>query len=618
MVGFSRVMAAAVAGALIAVLIGVTVASADRTAAECVVSGDTLAEARDSYASSCQVPRVDCDPIDDVWFCSSRVIGDAAPGGVTAAEAGASEIGDGNATIVVTAPPPPEEPPASAADPTDPTPTDPAPTDPSTTDAPTPTEAPVTTEAPDTTPAPTTTAAPTTTPAPTTAGSCSVVTIEAETLALTGDWSVLSDSRASGGQYITWEGLSAERNNGSPDDVISTDITIGRAGSYRFTWAMRQPDGVESDKANDSWLNFPDADRFGPTGGGSYGGFIKVFGNAKTNFGYAARADVNHQKSTIAIDFDRPGTYTLQIAGRSHGHQIDRIVIHHQSVSQADAIAGRDTGCDQVTTTTVFRSPPETAPAPSPSPAPATCSANSSGTANLAKDLISLQYDHAPDRDDGHATVAGLEVADELGFTPWVIGGAYGADNASRYNPGSEAVMDATWGPNGWQDAHNDWPGVVRRTADRWQATLEACGDIWIAEGGQSDLSADVVRELRNRMPSLDTEARIHLVQHSDWNERNALDADLAYVRANTDYIRIEDGNNSNDTADLNVESYRGAFPQTALDGPHGDGWAAAFDYYDPVAARLDFSDTVELLHIVGIGTDEVDDIESFADRFMR
>ena len=254
-----------------------------------------------------------------------------------------------------------------------------------------------------------------------------------------------------------------------------------------------------------------------------------------------------------------------------------------------------------------------------PATDPGNCSANSSGEANLNRDLISLHYDHAPDRDDGHATVAGKEVATKLGFTPWVIGGAYGADNGGSYRSESERVMDAAWGSGNWVNADADWNGAVRRTANRWQQTLEACGDVWIAEGGQSDLSADVVRELKVRLPGLDTRSRIHLVQHSNWNEEKALDADLRYVKDSTDYIRIPDGNGrGNGTAGLNERNYSGPFIDLALNGRNGNGWRAAFDYYDPRSQRLDFSDTVELLHILDIGTDQVNDPEDFADRFIR
>ncbi len=66
---------------------------------------------------------------------------------------------------------------------------------------------------------------------------------------------------------------------------------------------MRQPSGVADDRGNDSWLYFPDADRFGPAGTSqSYGGFVKVFGNALDgDFKYSGRADINHEITEISV-----------------------------------------------------------------------------------------------------------------------------------------------------------------------------------------------------------------------------------------------------------------------------------------------------------------------------
>ena len=171
-----------------------------------------------------------------------------------------------------------------------------------------------------------------------------VVIVEAEDLPVTGDWKVVNDADASGGQYIVWEGLSEGRNNGSADDgdIISTSIDITTPGTYSFKWLMRQPSGVESDKGNDSWLYFPDATRFGPKDtNGSYGTFIKVYGNAANgDFVYSGTADVNHAHTQIAVEFAQAGTYTMEIAGRSHGHEIDQIILFGESLSVNAAAAG--------------------------------------------------------------------------------------------------------------------------------------------------------------------------------------------------------------------------------------------------------------------------------------
>ena len=223
-------------------------------------------------------------------------------------------------------------------------------------------------EQPAPTPSPTPTPTPTPTPSPAPEG-CSVVALEAESLPLMGAWQVADDGAASGGKYITWTGLSREANNWEPADVVNVALEIQEAGSYRFTWAMRQPDDVAGDKANDSWLNFPDAARFGPVGGGSYGGFVKVFGNAKGGFNYQATADQDHQKSEMAIEFAEPGTYTMQLAGRSHGHQIDRIVVYRDSLSQEEAVRG-DTCANPPANPDPTPPPSDPDPQPDPQPTP--------------------------------------------------------------------------------------------------------------------------------------------------------------------------------------------------------------------------------------------------------
>ena len=134
------------------------------------------------------------------------------------------------------------------------------------------------------------------------------------------------------------------------------------------------------------------------------------------------------------------------------------------------------------------------------------------------RDLISLHYDHAPDRDDGHATVSALAVVRQRGIDPHVVSGAYGTGNSSQYQPAAEAVMQATWG-SAWVNAHPNRQPAVNATASRWLNTLLNGGDIWVAEGGQSDFTAAVVRSIRNSNPGINTRTRIHVVQHSVWNE---------------------------------------------------------------------------------------------------
>lgn len=171
-----------------------------------------------------------------------------------------------------------------------------------------------------------------------------IVIIEAEDLAVYGDWTVVDDSSASGGKYIVWEGLTEEANNQDTEDgdIISTTVDISTPGTYSFKWLMRQPPGVESDKGNDSWLYFPDAARFGPEGSNaSYGTFVKVYGNAGgIKFKYSGTAEDDHEHSQIAVEFAQAGRYTMEIAGRSHGHQIDQIILFGNTLDVDDVSAG--------------------------------------------------------------------------------------------------------------------------------------------------------------------------------------------------------------------------------------------------------------------------------------
>ena len=229
------------------------------------------------------------------------------------------------------------------------------------------------------------------------------------------------------------------------------------------------------------------------------------------------------------------------------------------------------------------------------------------------QDLISLHYDHAPDRDDGHATVAALAVVRSLGIVPHVVSGAHGTGNASQYQPEAEVVMRAAWG-SAWEDANGNRQAAVNATSARWLNTLLNGGDIWVAEGGQSDLTTAVVRSINSSNPGINTRSRIHVVQHSRFNESNSNQSDLRFSQANTDYILIDDGNDDNRTADLNMRSDR--FVQLARNSQFGSAWNAAFSYLDP-NFKLDFSDTVLLLHILGIGRDQIATVDDFGAIFL-
>ena len=228
----------------------------------------------------------------------------------------------------------------------------------------------------------------------------------------------------------------------------------------------------------------------------------------------------------------------------------------------------------------------------------------------LRGDFLSLHYDHAPDKDDGHSAAADRTILETdfncsfLGNQMLAVGGTYGR-NKGQYNSNSEAVMDVVWGScgAGWLDAHNNWMQVRSQLYQRWKAVITSGAHVWVKEGGQSNLTAEVVRLLRAE--GLDTIAKVHTVQHSNWNEQQTHSSELNYVKANTDYIRIKDANaylNKRCPCSNEIES----FVETARNHPvFGASWTSAFDYYDP-NNRVDFSDTGELMWILGLGNGDV------------
>ena len=231
------------------------------------------------------------------------------------------------------------------------------------------------------------------------------------------------------------------------------------------------------------------------------------------------------------------------------------------------------------------------------------------------QDLLSLHYDHAPDKDDGHSAAADRTLLDARFDADWIrqhtvaVSGAYGK-NAKRFNDKSDAVMDTVWNDRGgWLDAHADHGAAVQQLAKRWRQILDAGGDIWVKEGGQSDITAEVIKRLQAKNLGFEPRRRVHVVQHSDWNENQSGDDALKFCKQNTDYQRIPDAN-----AYLNEKGGNAKFERAALAHPtQRDGWRAAFAYY-PTSVRLDFSDTGELLHILGLGRVGIDE---FGERYL-
>ncbi len=223
-------------------------------------------------------------------------------------------------------------------------------------------------------------------------------------------------------------------------------------------------------------------------------------------------------------------------------------------------------------------------------------------------DLISLHYDFAPDRDDAHASVSAMTLTDTLNIQPLVVTGTTGDGNRSRYIADAVRFQNVVWGINGHVPAMERWDEAVSTVANIWTDVIDRGGKVFVAEGGQSDFTADVIRLLINNGNYNRND--VEVIQHSIWNEEQSSQQDLNFVRQNTVYLKIEDGNGANATADLNQKSNN--FLQWASNRNNSNKWDEAFNFLNP-DNKLDFSDTVELLHILDIGLDQISSPDTFS-----
>ncbi|NDV17300.1 PKD domain-containing protein, partial [Muricauda sp. TY007] len=174
-----------------------------------------------------------------------------------------------------------------------------------------------------------------------------LVIIEAENLDINSNWDIETDEAGFTGSGYLFNNV--ESLNIPGNGTITAQIKISTPGKYRFQWRnnigiIAPPPANPSTEHNDAWLRFPDADDF--YGEKSGGGIVYPYGSGKTpnpeGVGsngwfkiYANTLDWNwnsfvsdNDPHPVFVEFNAPGTYTMEISSRSDGHLIDRIALH--------------------------------------------------------------------------------------------------------------------------------------------------------------------------------------------------------------------------------------------------------------------------------------------------
>ncbi len=245
------------------------------------------------------------------------------------------------------------------------------------------------------------------------------------------------------------------------------------------------------------------------------------------------------------------------------------------------------------------------------------------GRFDASRDLLIANYDSKPDVDDLQAVAALGTVLRDPAFACVdyiATHGAYGMQGGDLLP--AHDLFDLAFGDN-WVDADADREAAVEVLAQRALATLNDGGAVWVAEAGQSDVTAAMVALLPEVMWT-----RVNVVQHSYWNESQTSPEAIQLVVYNTTYHRVQDGNfPGNGSPAFNTED--GSHWDALLSDPDaGPIWREAkqlsdehnpvADYVNPAVAAggLDFSDTAEIAYIFGFadmaGTGEF--VARFAD----
>lgn len=251
------------------------------------------------------------------------------------------------------------------------------------------------------------------------------------------------------------------------------------------------------------------------------------------------------------------------------------------------------------------------------------------GMFDLERDLLLAQFDCKTDVDDLHSVAAlGTLLKDErfAQVNYHAVAGTYGIQEG-LYVPPNE-LFEVTFKDH-WSDAHTNREQALAEVSTLVSEVLKNGGKVWIAEGGQSDFSADLVRNIQKRMPDINTKEHFHIVQHSDWNEEVTGEENLAFAKANTTYHKIDDGNSGNNGTPLfrsetsvdwqskltNAQTIK-SWNMAISIGNQYNGQEGRYENKAITQGGLDFSDHSEVIWIFGF--EGMKDYDAFFNEFGR
>ncbi|MBU2929878.1 hypothetical protein [Winogradskyella psychrotolerans] len=255
---------------------------------------------------------------------------------------------------------------------------------------------------------------------------------------------------------------------------------------------------------------------------------------------------------------------------------------------------------------------------------------------NKNKDLLLANFDLKPDEDDIMAAAAlacMLKHEDFEDVKYYAVAGAYGDQNHIFITSSVPDYFNKLFGSENenWTNAHNNWNASVVRAKDKILPVLNNGGKLFIQEAGQSNFTYDVLQAAIAGGMNLSTvQNNVVIVQHSKYNEKNTTPSELEWLKQNTIYKKIDDGNTSdNETPGYRSYDTKWLALAKSTDNPNKvareiwsladevcDAWESTWTNKWIAAGGVDFSDCVENWNIFNLGT-EANDIDSFWKKYV-
>jgi len=254
------------------------------------------------------------------------------------------------------------------------------------------------------------------------------------------------------------------------------------------------------------------------------------------------------------------------------------------------------------------------------------------------KDFLLANFDLRPDEDDVHAAAAlasMLKHPDLNGVDFHAVAGAYGIQGNKYITAATPGLYNNLFGPknNKWSDAHNERNASLNRVKNKIVSVLNAGNQVFVQEAGQSDFTHDVLKAVisqNNGVNAAKVKNNVIVVQHSQWNENKTTQWKLNWVRNNTDYRKIADGNSGgNGTPQYKNNNSSWMNRAKANNNPNTssrnfwrqadnvcDNFQAGWENPTIAGGGVDYSDTVEIWWIFNIGNN-ANTIQKFWNRYI-